>query len=377
MKSRLILFLLLVAFAGSLHGENLFIIFTDPAGDSLGSVDVVGVGLSFDKTTGAYTLLLLADSSAPFHGDFRVNINLYNPDTGTTNCDPSFFNDTMNDYIGFPSDTILVLSGVNSNLRTWDVGDRVATNSTPFGNPDCTSLFHSAVADLCDVSQRDLIADGDTFATIFAPVIFVDGFESGDTSTWSESVGLTGLISTISLQVTPGSVPPSGGMLSLLALVKDQVGQGVANAPVNFLTEAGTLGSGGALLYTDSDGQATDTLTVTQGDLDALAMSTFVVRAQTVDSAGHTIEASFLVHIQIGAPIADFTFVATGLQVQFLNQSTGDQPLSFLWDFGDGVNSTEVNPTHSYSTAGTYTVTLTATNAVGTDSIPKLVTVSN
>jgi hypothetical protein len=209
--------------------------------------------------------------------------------------------------------------------------------------------------------------------------IFADGLESGDTSAWSETVGPPGPISFISLQATPGSVPPSGGTLSLLALVKDKVGQGVANAPVNFLTEAGSLSSGGALLYTDSGGQVSDTLTVTAQDIDALGARTFVVRAQTVDFSGSPIEASFLVHIPTGAPIAGFTFVTNGLQVQFQNQSTGNQPLSYLWDFGDQTtpsNQTDANPTHVYNTTGTYNVRLTVTNAVGTDSVIQQVTVA-
>jgi FOG: PKD repeat len=36
-------------------------------------------------------------------------------------------------------------------------------------------------------------------------------------------------------------------------------------------------------------------------------------------------------------------------------------------NFGDGTNSTEQNPTHTCSAAGNYTVTLTASNANGTD----------
>jgi PKD repeat protein len=36
-------------------------------------------------------------------------------------------------------------------------------------------------------------------------------------------------------------------------------------------------------------------------------------------------------------------------------------------DFGDGLTSTERNPAHTYTAAGAYTVTLTATNARGTD----------
>ncbi len=42
-----------------------------------------------------------------------------------------------------------------------------------------------------------------------------------------------------------------------------------------------------------------------------------------------------------------------------INNTTNIQ--SVLWDFGDGTTSTEQNPTHEYTTAGIYTVTLTVT----------------
>ena len=68
------------------------------------------------------------------------------------------------------------------------------------------------------------------------------------------------------------------------------------------------------------------------------------------------------------APQADFTAnVTTGpapLAVQFTDTSTGS-PTSWLWSFGDGATSTAQNPIHTYTTPGTYTVSLTATNAGG------------
>ncbi|MBN1441547.1 MAG: CotH kinase family protein, partial [Planctomycetes bacterium] len=45
-------------------------------------------------------------------------------------------------------------------------------------------------------------------------------------------------------------------------------------------------------------------------------------------------------------------------RVEFLNHSTGSD--DFLWDFGDGSGSSAANPTHYYSSAGTYQVALRA-----------------
>ncbi len=46
--------------------------------------------------------------------------------------------------------------------------------------------------------------------------------------------------------------------------------------------------------------------------------------------------------------------------------ATGTAPLAYAWNFGDGTTSTgTLYPTHSYQTAGTYTATLTVTDALG------------
>lgn len=55
---------------------------------------------------------------------------------------------------------------------------------------------------------------------------------------------------------------------------------------------------------------------------------------------------------------------SNGLNVQFAD--TSQNANGWNWNFGDGTNSTEQNPVHTYSTAGSYTVTLTASNENGT-----------
>ena len=72
--------------------------------------------------------------------------------------------------------------------------------------------------------------------------------------------------------------------------------------------------------------------------------------------------------------IASFTATPTSgpapLTVAFTDTSIGG-PTSWSWTFGDSGTSTLQSPSHTYTAAGTYTVTLTATNAGGSDTATK------
>ena len=58
------------------------------------------------------------------------------------------------------------------------------------------------------------------------------------------------------------------------------------------------------------------------------------------------------------------------LTVNFTDQSTNN-PTSWHWDFGDGNNSSEQNPSHTYNDMGQYDVALTTTNQSGSDTETK------
>ena len=67
---------------------------------------------------------------------------------------------------------------------------------------------------------------------------------------------------------------------------------------------------------------------------------------------------------------ADPTSGSVPLKVQFTDNSIGN-PRHRLWNFGDGSNSTLQNPSHTYTQAGTYNVTLTAMNVAGNNTTTK------
>lgn len=51
--------------------------------------------------------------------------------------------------------------------------------------------------------------------------------------------------------------------------------------------------------------------------------------------------------------------------INFTNNSSGPPVLSYQWDFGDGNFSTLLSPSHTYTGAGTFTITLVTTSSAG------------
>jgi len=99
---------------------------------------------------------------------------------------------------------------------------------------------------------------------------------------------------------------------------------------------------------------------------------------------GPIMQGTVIVQQQGAPPTANFTFApptpVMGTNATFTDTSTGT-PTSWSWNFGDpasgnGNTSTLQNPTHVFAAFGTYNVTLQATNASGSNSITKPITVS-
>jgi len=196
---------------------------------------------------------------------------------------------------------------------------------------------------------------------------------SGGNEPVTTEVQVGALATSITLTVDPTSLPETGGVVELRALVRDDGGQPLPDASVNFTTEAGTLRSGGAFLTTDANGEATDRLTVDAGDVQSQPDRLITVTAESGGTAG-VISDSANISIQ-GPPEASFNFQITGNYVSFTDTSSGE-PTNWQWDFGDGDTSSEQNPVHLYaaSPGQSFIVTLTVRNAFGSSTASRLVT---
>lgn len=74
-----------------------------------------------------------------------------------------------------------------------------------------------------------------------------------------------------------------------------------------------------------------------------------------------------------GPPEASFNAQpAGGFSFNFAN--TSQSATNYQWDFGDGANSSNANPAHTYASPGVYSVMLTAMNACGSDTYTTSIT---
>ncbi|WP_250987662.1 Kelch repeat-containing protein [Methanoculleus oceani] len=107
------------------------------------------------------------------------------------------------------------------------------------------------------------------------------------------------------------------------------------------------------------------------------ASGTYSVALQAYNAAGYgsTREVNYITVTSSDVPTAAFSGTPTSgtapLIVQFTDASTGS-PMAWNWSFGDGewfntTSAAEKSPTHTYASAGTYTVNLTVGNLGGDD----------
>ncbi|MFY1643554.1 NosD domain-containing protein, partial [Methanoculleus bourgensis] len=166
-----------------------------------------------------------------------------------------------------------------------------------------------------------------------------------------------GTLSTIT--VSPATADLTiGGTQQFTATGKDALGTPMSGLSFVWSSSNETVGTidGNGLFAALAAGSAT--VTASAGSVTGTAAVTVTV---TAPPGGDPPVANFIANTTAGtAPLA----------VQFADMST-NTPTTWLWDFGDNATGDQQHPVHTYAAAGTYTVTLTATNAAGSDTATK------
>jgi PKD repeat protein/predicted RNA-binding Zn-ribbon protein involved in translation (DUF1610 family) len=101
-----------------------------------------------------------------------------------------------------------------------------------------------------------------------------------------------------------------------------------------------------------------------------LQNGTYLVSLTVRDVDGSTNSSSATIQVRDSIPSVSFSFNPTSLsegqQISFLDKSTAyDGIVSWLWDFGDGLSSSERNPIHIYTNNGTFMVRLIVVDGDG------------
>jgi uncharacterized repeat protein (TIGR01451 family) len=94
-------------------------------------------------------------------------------------------------------------------------------------------------------------------------------------------------------------------------------------------------------------------------------LADLIIHSNDPDTPTTTLNTSMTVLEPVA--LVDVTYVITDLQVTFDATVSGDEPITFAWDFGDGNTSDLEDPVHTYDEGGCYTVTLEASNECGVD----------
>jgi PKD repeat protein len=146
------------------------------------------------------------------------------------------------------------------------------------------------------------------------------------------------------------------------------------NVPLTVLFTDLSTGSPTSWSWTFGDG---GTSTAQNPSHQYTVANTYTVSLTATNAQGQDTETkpNYISALQPGAPVADFSGSPTSgyapLTVNFTDLSTGN-PTSWSWTFGDGGSSTAQNPSHQYTSANDYTVSLTAANAYGQDTETKV-----
>ncbi|MBL0682137.1 glycoside hydrolase family 48 protein [Aquimarina mytili] len=279
----------------------------------------------------------------------------------------------------------------STNIPVYDNGVLVFGNEPDAGNTPIASFTatpESGVSPL-DV-QFDASASSDPNGDVLS---YNWNFGNGQTSSVVDPLITYSQIGSylVTLTVSDGqnissevskTITVSDGNIAPVANFTATPTTGIAPVTVSFDGSTSSDENGDTLTYTwdFGDGSTGTGVTVTH------AYSTVgeYTATLTVNDGSKTGTKTTTINVTDGSPVASFTTSTDSGTIPFdvsFDASASTDPtggtLSYSWDFGNGLTATGATATTSFTEVGTYTVTLTVTNSVGSSSEIKTVTATD
>jgi PKD repeat protein len=267
---------------------------------------------------------------------------------------------------------------------SWNFGG-ITTGGVAYASFTATNSGGAPLSGTASVGLPFAVVTNGSFSLAgFASTNVVVRFAPATTGTWTSNVVFTstGGNSTNAVSgtgLTPGSIAVMPAMLNFGALATGTTAQ----ASFVVTNSGGTAVSNGTAIAT---GGPFTIVSNAAFSVSGLGSTNVVVRFAPVSAGGFTNSVVFTTanggnatNTVSGAgavaPVASFTALPIAgtepLGVTFSDTSTGTQPLTLYWNLGDSAivtNSGSATFNHTYA-AGTYTVALTTSNAVGTSTL--------
>ncbi len=243
-----------------------------------------------------------------------------------------------------------------ANFTIANATQCLATNSFSFSNTSTGTT---------PTTYKWYFGDGGFVASQDATHTYTSGNTYNVLLTADNACGSTSITQTVTVNATPATPASISGATSVV------VG---STTPLTSSTLGGAWTSSNSLVAMVS----------TNGLVTGVTAGSCTITYTVMNSCGSSsVTQPMTVTTACVAPVADFTIAnATqcfnGNNFTFTNASSGTQPTTYKWYFGDGGFMASQNATHSYggNYANTYNVLLTADNACGSTSITKTVTVN-
>uniref|UniRef100_UPI0024948C86 PKD domain-containing protein n=1 Tax=Cellulophaga baltica TaxID=76594 RepID=UPI0024948C86 len=339
---------------------------------------------SSDVTSGAPSLVVQFTgdtSSDPDTGDTLTYAWDFGDGTTATTANPSHTFTTAGTY----TVTLTVTDDGTPALTSTDTITIIVTDTNQAPTAVATSDVTSGTPSLAVQFTGDTSSDPDTGDTLTYAWDFGDG-TTATTANPSHTFTTAGTY-TVTLTITDDGTPVLTNTDTITIIVTDanqaptavatsDVTSGAPSLAVQFTGDTSSdPDTGDTLTYAWNFGDGTTATTANPSHTFTTAGTYDVTLTVTDDGTPSLSSSEAAITITVTAPAnqaptavasSDVTSGEASLAVQFTGDTSTDlddgDVLTYAWDFGDGTTAITANPSHTFTTAGTYTVTLTVTD---------------